>query len=230
MDLAKFLPCVSHGLCWFPNLLVSCFHLDCDPTAHLLPLPRPFNLSRVSCVHSSPMLVSHLQCVNPSPNARRPPPPCSNTTACLPLPPCPVKPERSFPTSIMSIRARALVSRLHCLKSSPNAHSHLHHVHSSPHARHPPPPCPLERKRSFPTSIASNRARTLVSHLRRVHSSPHARHPPPPCLLECKRSFPTSIASNRARTLIITTSIRAQLLVSCFLPPSYLFLRFLDRF
>ena len=149
---------MSHGLCWFPNPLISCFHLNCDLTTHLLPLPHPFNLGCVSRVHSSPMLVSHLQCVNPSPNARHPPPPHSNTTACLPLPPCPVKPKCSFPTSIMSIQAWALVCCLHHLKSSLNAHSHLHHVHSSPHTHHPPPLCPLKYKCSFPTFITSNQA------------------------------------------------------------------------
>ena len=93
--------------------------------------------------------------------------------------------------------------------------SHLHHVHSSPHARHPPPPCLLERKRSFPTSITSNqaqtlvshlhrghwspnrststmsiRAQTLVSHLHRVYLSPNARHPSQPLPFKRNHSFP----------------------------------------
>ena len=157
-----------------------------------------------------------------------------SANARLPLPPCPFKPEhpsplelerspspppcllkckRSFPTSIASNRARMLVSHLCHVHWSPNAPTStmsiqaqtlaicLHHVYSSANTRLPPPP-----------------ARTLSIHFHHVYSSANACLPPPPCLFEPERS-----------SSISTTSIRAQLLVSCFLPPSYLFLRFLDR-
>ena len=118
------------------------------------------------------------------PNTCLPPPMCQSkpecslsistmfdTTACLLLLPCPVKPKYSFPTSIMSIQAQVLISCLHCLKLSLNAHSHLHHIHSSLHACHPPPPCLLEHKCLSLISIASNWAWMLVSHLCCVHWS-----------------------------------------------------------
>ena len=156
-----------------------------------------------------------------------------------PPPPCPFKLERLPSASTMSIRAQTLISHFHHVHSSLNARlhlsssarHHLHRVYSSANARFPPPspqieperssptsvvsigaqmppppPCPFKLKRSPSASTMSIRAQTLVSHLHRVYASPNARHPSQPHPFERNRSFPV------------------------FLPLSYLFLRFLDRF
>ena len=120
----------------------------------------------------------------------------------------------------MSIRAQTLAI-LHHVYSSANACLPLPPCPFEPERPSPlelerspsPPPCLLKRKCSFPTSITSNRARTLVSHLHwlecspststmsiraqmlvshlhRVYSSPNARHPSQPLPFEHNRSFP----------------------------------------
>ena len=164
-------------------------------------------------------LVSHPHRVNSSWNAGLLPPPRQfEPDRSSATPSHQFERHRLCHTSTMSSRARSLISCLHQLLSTPIPRLHqalsspaaclpINHVdlsttaHVSPapclpepdRSRLPPPPSPfeLERKHSFPASIASNRARTLVSHLRRVHSSATARLLPPPGPFELGRLSPT---------------------------------------
>ena len=164
----------------------------------------------------------------------------STSTATRPFISCPYG-ERLSPASVMSFRARVLVTHPDRVYSSPNAHpppplclfelkrspptstvslrarmlvSHLNRVYSSPNARPIPPLCLFEPERSPPTPTVSLRAQTLVSHPDHVPASPNARLPPRPYLFEPERSSPASTVSFRAQTLSLTVSLRARTLVS----------------
>ena len=129
----KILPCVSHGLCWFPDSLISHLHLNCDPTAHRSSL-APTTSIRAQLLPPTTtvsirtqLLVSSPNSVHSSPNARHPPQP---------------ELEPSLLSSTVSNRAQLLVSDLCRLELTPNAHI-------------PPLPCQSECNCSPPTSILS---------------------------------------------------------------------------
>ena len=135
---------------------------------------------------------------------RFPPTPCQ--FAHVPLLPCPLEPDRSSPTSTVSIRAQLLVY-------------HLHRVLSSSIARLPLPPCQFGHNCSSPTPTVSLWAQVLVSRPDRVYlssntsatltvslraralishpnpSSLGARLPPRPRLLEPECSSPAPTMS-----------------------------------
>ena len=135
------------------------------------------------------MLVSHLDCAFPSPNAHLriplslsahlPPQLClfeperSSPTSTVPFQrssPCPSEPERSSLTPTVPFRARMLVSH----------------------------PTQFERNYSCRTSTMHSRTRSLVSHLNRVPSSLSTRFPHRPCHFEPERSSLTPTMSIRA--------------------------------
>ena len=119
-------------------------------------------------------LASHLHCLNSSPNAH------------FPLPPCLSERNHSSPASSMTIQARMLVS-------------HLDHVYLSSVARLPPPPSQIEPERSLPTSTMSIRVQSLVSHLDPGYSSSITHLPPVPCPFKPEHSSPTSTISIHVR-------------------------------
>ena len=88
----------------------------------------------------------------------------------------------------MFIRAWSLVSHLHHLKLSPNAHF-------------PPPPCLFECSRPSPTSNMSIRTQSFVIHLHHIDLSLNACFPPPLCRLELSRLSPASVISIQAQSL-----------------------------
>ena len=180
------------------------FELECSPSASTMSIRVQTLVSHFHRVHSSPNARLHLS------SSARHHHVYSSANTCFPPPSPQIEPERSSPTSVMSIgaqtpptstvsiQAQTLAICLHHVYSSANAHLPppparmlaicFHHVYSSANAHLPPPP-----------------ARTLAIRCHHVYSSTNARLPPPPCLFEPKRS-----------SSISTTSIRAQSLVSCF--------------
>ena len=221
---------MSHGLCWFPDSLVSRLHLNCNLTAQCSS-PAPTTSIRAQ------LLASHYHCVYSNATTRLLPQRCpfeserssptstrartltsllyrvqSSAVARLRHPSSRIEPERSHSTSTMSIRAQSLISHLHPLKSSPNAHFPPYRVRSRTIARLPLPTCRFEPERSLPASTVSNRAQSLISHLRRlktlashphhVNSSRNARLLPPPCQFGPNRSSTTPTGSIRAQSLV----------------------------
>ena len=149
-----------------------------------------------ACLHLSSSARHHLHRVYSSANTHFPPPSPqieperSSPTSVVsigaqtpPPPPCPFKLKCSPSASTMSIRAQTLVSHLHRLECSPSTSTMSIRAQTLVSHLHR-----LERSPS--TSTRSIRAQTLVSHLHCVYSSPNARHPSQPLPFERNHSFP----------------------------------------
>ena len=166
-----------------------------SPIARPLPPPRPFEPDQSSSTPTvsfrALLVVSHSLRVNSSATACVPSPSgLSNPITHLPPRPRLLEPECSSPTSTVSIRARALVSR-------------SDHVFLSPNTRLLPQPCLFEPERSSPASTVSIRAQALVSRPDHVFSSLNTHLPLQPCPLEhnCSPSTPNCVYSSPSARL-----------------------------
>ena len=102
------------------------------------------------------------------PNARLPPPMCQSKPERSSSTSTTFERNRSSPASTLSSQARTLISHLHHVHSSPGARLPPPSPQIEPECSLPPPPCPFEPARSPSTSTVSTRAQTLVSHLHRL--------------------------------------------------------------
>ena len=118
---------------------------------------------------------------------------CHIEPAPPPPPPSQFKSKCSFPISTMFIQAQSLISHLHSLKLSLNAHI-------------PPPLCPFKLECSSPTSTMSIQAQTLTSYLDCVYSSSVTHLLPQPSQFECEHedqcSLPSPTVFIRAQTQV----------------------------